>query len=196
MLIDRRTLDGIRDGTITLAFRRWQRPTVRAGGTLLTGAGQLTIADVTEVDEDAITDRDARRSGSPSREALMAELRRRTGRLYRIAFGALRADPRVALREAVPEAHELDAIVTRLKRMDAAAAAPWTTRVLTLLERNAGVRAGDLCVEVGLEKDDFKIRVRRLKALGLTESLGTGYRIAPRGAAVLARLAATARPRS
>jgi hypothetical protein len=188
MLLNQRTLDGIRDGRITLAFRRWQRPTVRAGGTLLTGGGQLTIDDVAEVDEAGITERDARRAGYPSRDALMAELRSRPGRLYRIAFGALHADPRVALRDAVPEAGELDAIVTRLKRMDIAAESPWTARVLRLLERNDGVRAGDLCVQVGLEKDEFKIRVRRLKALGLTESLGTGYRIAPRGAAVLKRV--------
>ncbi len=46
MLIKQQTLDGIRDGRVTLAFRRWQRPTVRSGGTLLTGGEQLTIADV------------------------------------------------------------------------------------------------------------------------------------------------------
>jgi len=41
---------------------------------------------------------------------------------------------------------------------------------------------------VGLEKEAFKLNVRKLKNLGLTESLGTGYRISPRGRSVLERL--------
>ena len=36
-----------------------------------------------------------------------------------------------------------------------------------------------------MERDPFKIRVRRLKDLGLTESLDVGYRISPRGAAAV-----------
>lgn len=50
-----------------------------------------------------------------------------------------------------------------------------------------------------MEKGLFKTRVRRLKALGLTESLETGYRIFPRGKALLglppaAALAGQGRP--
>ncbi len=36
MLFRMRFLDGIRKGDVTLAFRRWRRPSVREGGTLLT----------------------------------------------------------------------------------------------------------------------------------------------------------------
>jgi len=43
-----------------------------------------------------------------------------------------------------------------------------------------------------MERDPFKIRVRRLKELGLTESLEVGYRVSPRGRAYLT---ATAEPR-
>ena len=39
-----------------------------------------------------------------------------------------------------------------------------------------------------LDKVKFKNNVRRLKALGLTESLEVGYRLSPRGAALLAAL--------
>jgi hypothetical protein len=46
MLFKQAFLDGIRAGTVTVAFRRWQRPTVKAGGTLLTAIGQLSIVDV------------------------------------------------------------------------------------------------------------------------------------------------------
>ncbi len=38
----------------------------------------------------------------------------------------------------------------------------------------------------GRERLDFKVDVRKLKDLGLTISLGVGYRLSPRGAAYLA----------
>jgi hypothetical protein len=40
---------------------------------------------------------------------------------------------------------------------------------------------------VGMETARFKPNVRKLKALDLTESMGTGYRVSPRGEAFLAR---------
>jgi predicted DNA-binding transcriptional regulator YafY len=49
------------------------------------------------------------------------------------------------------------------------------------------VRAAELAAELGLETQPFKRDVRKLKELGLTESLEVGYRLSPRGAAFLAR---------
>ena len=43
-----------------------------------------------------------------------------------------------------------------------------------------------LAARAGIDRPTFKQRVRRLKALGLTESLEVGYRLSPRGEAVLA----------
>ena len=43
----------------------------------------------------------------------------------------------------------------------------------------------ELAAGFGMETRQFKLRVRRLKELGLTESLTTGYRISPRGRAFL-----------
>jgi hypothetical protein len=95
MIFRQKFLDGIRDGTITLAFRRWRRPSVRSGGTLLTAAGQLSITSVDEVVLTRISEADARRAGYASREALLAELQARDeGKVYRIELGALRVDPR------------------------------------------------------------------------------------------------------
>jgi hypothetical protein len=51
------------------------------------------------------------------------------------------------------------------------------------------VRAEDLARSVGREKMPFKLDVRKLKEMGLTESLLTGYRLSPRGEAVLRHLA-------
>src|SRR3954447_831541 len=63
----------IGEGEVTLAFRRWRKPTVRAGGTLRTGAGVLAIESVEVVDESDVTDADARRAGAVDREAVLRE---------------------------------------------------------------------------------------------------------------------------
>ncbi|MGE0447487.1 MAG: hypothetical protein AB7P99_19855 [Vicinamibacterales bacterium] len=185
MLLNRATLAGIRAGTITLAFRRWRRPTVRTGGTLLTAIGRITIRRVSPVERSSITPADARRAGHASRDALLAALRGREGQLYRIDLGEVVPDPRVALRAAVPDAADTAAIIARLTRMDRAAAASWTRAALELIADSPGVRAGDLADRLGMERLTFKANVRRLKALGLTISREVGYELAPRGRAVL-----------
>jgi hypothetical protein len=55
------------------------------------------------------------------------------------------------------------------------------------------VRAADLAASVGREKHPFKVDVRKLKELGLTESLERGYRLSPRGRVLLERLGAADR---
>lgn len=188
MLFQRHVLEGIRSGAITLAFRRWRRPTVRAGGTLLTAVGQLTIAGVQAVQEGDITEADARRAGFESLAALRAWLDERDeGTIYRIELGELRPNPRVALREAGElTGDDRRDIAARLARLDARAPRHWTMEYLELIRSQPGVRAGDLCRVVGEEKLAFKGKVRKLKALGLTESLEVGYRLSPRGKAYVA----------
>ena len=188
MLFRQDALDGIREGRITLAFRRWRRPTVRTGGTLMLPIGQLQIVEVRPITEDDITHEDAARAGYPSRQVLRRELAARTeGTLYRIELGALGPDPRVALRtQASLSDGELAALRGKLAKLDASATSgPWTQRVLRLIRDNPAVRAGDLCKAVEMERLPFKANVRKLKALGLTESLDMGYRLSRRGEALL-----------
>ncbi|HEY9462140.1 MAG TPA: hypothetical protein VIR54_03570 [Vicinamibacterales bacterium] len=188
MLFRQKFLDGIRDGTITLAFRRWRRPSVRAGGTLLTAVGQLEIVSVDEVAMTGISEDDARRAGYSSREELLIELRARDeGKVYRIELGGLRGDPRVALRASASLSEEdRDDIARRLGRLDDRSShGPWTRQTLDLIRSRPGVRAGDLCRLVGLDMHPFKTNVRKLKTLGLTESLEVGYRVSPRGVAFM-----------
>jgi hypothetical protein len=189
MLFRQDSLDGIREGRITLAFRRWRRPTVKTGGTLMLPIGQLRIAEVRQIDESDITDADAGRAGYASREALRADLALRDeGSIYRVELGALGADPRIALRaRASLDDSELAVLRAKLARLDAAApGGPWTRRVLELIRDQPAVRAGDICKVVEMERLPFKANVRKLKALGLTESLDVGYRLSPRGEALLA----------
>ena len=196
MLLRLETLDRIARGEVSLAFRRWRRPTVRSGGTLLTESGKLEIGMVTVVHLDDITVEDARRAGYDSREALLAELGRPgDGHLYKIELGQIEADPRIALRETSLDSREADELHARLTRLDRASpVGPWTLKTLQAIRDNPGLRAGDLCRLVGQDRDRFKPNVRKLKNLGLTISLEVGYRLSPRGAAYLEHASAVRSP--
>ena len=186
MLFDQSALRGIAAGEITLAFRRWRRPTVKAGGTLRTRAGVLAIESVDRVDPERITNAQARRAGHPDRDSVLASLRSE-GTLYRVEFTVAGPDPRIALRERADlTAADRSALDASLARLDAASrTGPWTVAVLNLISERPGTVAADLAAELGRERLPFKRDVRKLKELGLTESLPTGYRLSPRGQAYL-----------
>jgi hypothetical protein len=183
-------LGGIQKGIVTVAFRRWRRPSVKSGGTLLTAVGMLHIRDVSLTSLESISNADARRAGYESREALAEALTERSdGKIYRIELGPLEADPRIALRKKRARDSDLQDLILRLERLDGRAnGAPWTRRVLDLVHDHPARRAGDLCKMAGQDKMSFKLNVRKLKTLGLTESLEIGYRLSPRGAALLDEL--------
>ncbi|MCY1056784.1 hypothetical protein [Nannocystis sp. SCPEA4] len=180
MLIKLAILDKIAGGSVTLQFRRWRRPTVRAGGTLRTPRGVLAIVSVEPIALAKLTAAEAKLAGHPSLAALRAELGAHEGTIYRIELRPAGADPRVALREEVPDAAQLAELRAALERL------PWAEALLRTIAARPAVRAPDLAAEAGLPTPNFKARVRRLKELGLTESLEVGYRLSPRGQALLA----------
>ena len=190
MLLKQETLRGIESGSITVAFRRWRRPTVKAGGTLLTSVGQLAVEAVEVVSLEEITESEAVAAGFSSLASLRSQLLQRAdGDVYRVRLSLAGPDPRIALREEIPEGAELDLILQRLARFDSrGGSGPWTRRILTLLRERSGQRAAGLAEHVGMDKAGFKVSVRKLKGLGLTESLKVGYRLSPRGETVLGRL--------
>ena len=171
MLFRKPVLKRIAAGEITMAFRRWRRPSVRAGGRLRTPTGELAIEAVDEIAEGDIAEQDARLAGYADRSGLLRELGRRSeGSLYCIAFRLAGPDPRLALRAREKlSAQELAAIAERLARLDRTES--WTRATLALIAAQPGVRAEDLARRLGIGKAPFKSRVRRLKELGLTESL-------------------------
>ena len=191
MLFERRLWAGLADGTVTLAFRRWRRPQARPGGRHRTPAGVLAVDAVEVVDPAAISEREARLPGAASRAELLRFLDRRgDGPVYRVAFHLAGPDPREALRRAddLPDG-EWAKLSARLDRLDRASRhGPWTLQVLRLLGERPGVRAADLAGGLGRGRTAFKADVRKLKELGLTESLEVGYRLSPRGRALLGRL--------
>ncbi len=207
MLLNRAELDGIRDDGRDLVFRRWRRPTVRAGGTLRTAIGELAIHDVDAVEPAAIDDDQARRAGFADAATLLEWLfaprtgsrRARTAApeadspIYRVRVSYLGADPRIALREQRLTRGELAAMAARVQAMDARAARPWAQEALGLIRRWPARRAPELAALAGWETAPWKANVRKLKELGLTESLPVGYRLSPRGEQVAAALRRRAR---
>lgn len=189
MLFGKRFWGGLADGSITLAFRRWKRATVKSGGTLQSPVGQLAIESVERTSLKAISADDARRSGFESKAALLRELAKREGHLYRVELRFVGGDPRDALREDdALSAEDVATLRVKLDRSDERSAAPWSRQTIALVAANPGRRAGDLAPRMGMELRDFKANVRKLKKLGLTESLKVGYRLSPRGEALVEAL--------
>jgi hypothetical protein len=189
MLFRMKTLEGIARGEISLAFRRWLKPTVKAGTRLRTALGELEILSVEPVGEDAISEAEARAGGHTNRAALLAETRNGDGRqIYRIALGGLTADARTALRDQdVLGEEERATLRARFAAWEKVKPGYFST-ILRLIGEKPGCRSEELASALGAEKMRFKQDVRKLKELGLTESLEVGYRLSPRGQAVLALL--------
>jgi hypothetical protein len=187
MLFPKRLWPGIADGTVSLAFRRWERPRARPGARHRTPVGIIEIDSVKVVDPAKITDAQARRAGAADGDEIRSILARRSGTHYRIAFHFAGVDPRIELRAAdrLPDAAWAE-LAAELERIDRATKrGPWTVATLRLIGDRPEVAAADLAASVGRERLPFKADVRRLKELGLTESLRPGYRLSPRGAGLL-----------
>jgi hypothetical protein len=236
MLLPNRIAQGVRDGTITLAFRRWEQPRVKPGGTQLTSAGIVRFDAVEEVGDPAdLTEDDARSAGFASLAALRRQLWPRPAsalrdaggsylaadssgstsepvpeevalrpsrrapaprrgpraskggdHVYRVRLSWVGEDPRIALREDVPDAAHLAEITAAVAKLDASKrTGPWTRPILEWIRDHPGVISTELAALLGREVAPMKADIRRLKALGLTESLRVGYRLSPRGRAYL-----------
>ena len=194
MLFKQRLWPGMRDGSIAVTFRRWKRSQATPGRRYRTGAGLIEVDTVDVVGEAVLTD-DAARAGpatptgprwspsSTSTPTATSTASRST------TSGRTRAAPSARTPTSTDDDHA--AIAARLARYDRASTrGPWTRAALDAIAARPAVRAGDLAEALGRDRASFKLDVRKLKELGLTESLEVGYRLSPRGRAVLDRLAA------
>ena len=144
-------------------------------------------------DEKTITPEDARAAGYASVKDLLADLIDPVdgAMLYRVELHqSSTPDPRSVLAEDRQLSEtDIQALSRKLRRLDAARATPWTLSVLRAIQARPATRAGDLALDLGWpELLEFKLHVRRLKALGLTRSLRIGYELSPRGQAYLESL--------
>lgn len=261
MQFKKNILQGVSAGKVSLTFRRFRRPSVKAGDILETSVGPLAVTRVARTALAKITEGDVRRAGYPTRAALLRELGKQEGDLYRIAFRlrpaatpspvvaspvqapktahatspapdklisipapekpapgspAARipapAEPRPAAlgqapmvgrflgsrRSAPPPAPPADVKLTKtevktaiaeLGRLDKASGhGAWTITALRLIDKYPARRTPDLAASQRRDIQSFDQEVRKLKELGLAESLEIGYRLSPRGRAVLEKM--------
>ena len=175
--------EGILEGRITVSFRNWKHPHAAAGGVYrLRPAGAVKVTEVRSVRLSDIEPDDLRRSGFDTVAAVAEFLRLpESATVTRVEF-ELTEEPGAK----PPPELSIDTVVTRLQATDRRSKTPWTADVLTLIGAHPATRAGDLAPEMGWETPVFKANVRKLKALGLTESLETGYRLTDLGEQVAA----------
>jgi hypothetical protein len=193
LLFKKRFHEGLVSGAVSLTFRRWERPHVKPGGRYRCHPiGVLEVDGVERVRVGDIGEGEARSAGFADR----AELIHHLGELgpisdatevYRVALHHGGDGDRVstALEDDLSK-DDVATIKKKLASLDARAAAPWTRATLALIGRHPRVAASRLAARVGRETAPFKIDVRKLKKLGLTQSFEVGYEISPRGRAYLA----------
>ncbi|SDG94538.1 hypothetical protein [Pelagibacterium luteolum] len=190
MLIKLEVLEKIKSGEITLQYRRWQRRTVKSGGTLKTRLGVLQIGEITPVAANAVTNADARRAGFADTAEFLAWLdTMKPGDLDRIEVSYKGEDPREALGGDTQLGDDMvKHLKVELLKIDRPVGTGWSVKVLRLIAEQEGVAASVLADALGQEKSAFKSRARELVALGLLISGDIGYRLSPRGSALLAKV--------
>jgi len=192
MLIKNTVIDRIISGEINMIFRRWKRAGVKAGGTQMTQKGVLAIDAIEIVAESKITAKDAKAAGFVSKQALLDSMPPAEDGLdiYRIKLHYAGEDPRKTLRTNDKLSQkEIDEIIDKLRKLDGGSKrGNWTELYLQMIHDQPNTHAQVLAESIGLDIPRFKPWVRKLKALGLTESLRPGYRLSPRGEKVLAAL--------
>jgi hypothetical protein len=171
VLFEKRLRDGLADGSITVALRRWKRTQVLPGRRYRSPDGLVEVTAVELVD--AVSAELAAAAGFASADAARADLGGdgpiTVVHLHRVDD----PDPRDELSHDthIAEPAKLASQVERYRPH------------LEIIAANPGVRAPDLALQLGLDTLTFKRQVRRLKELGLTHSLRVGYRLSPRGEA-------------
>lgn len=183
--------DGVADGRITAAYRRWAEARVVEGRIYRTNAGRIEIESVSEVTPELVADNDADVAAAGRNNA--KDVRRRLRGTeewptFLIRFHLVEGpDPREELAASADlSSEDLQDLKDRLAKLDSLSRhGTWTTETLRLIQAKPATRAGDLAAEVGRDMAGFKIDVRKLKNLGLTHSLEVGYQLTPRGQAYL-----------
>ena len=183
--------DGLTSGAITLTFRRWQKPHVRPGGRYRCHPiGVLEVDRIDRVPARAITIDDAKRAGFATVDELRAYLAELgpladDDELWRVELHHGGDGDRVelALADQLGD-DDIATITAKLKKLDGRK--PWTEATLAIIKKHPRIAASKLAAKLGRDTQPFKIDVRKLKRLGLTQSFEVGYEISPRGKAYLA----------
>ena len=194
LLFKKRFHEGLKSGAVTVTFRRWDKPHVREGGRYRCHPiGVLQVDKVEKVKLKDIALRDVTLSGFASREELVEyiasareEALTKDTVLYRVELHHGGDGDRIELAlEDDLTAGDIETIAKKLAKLDANAGEPWTKKTFAIIGEHPRVAASQLAAKLGRETLPFKVDVRKLKKLGLTQSFEVGYEISPRGRAFL-----------
>ena len=153
----------VADGTLTVTYRAWKRPQVKVGGKYRVGATTVEVPAIEVIARaDVPPEHNTRWLGDADT-------------VYRVEF-----HPTTPVVRPTLTFDELDAKLARLDRNG-----PWTRATLDAIRSQPGVVSTILADGLGRERFALKTDIRKLKALGLTESLEVGYRLSPLGEAYL-----------
>lgn len=188
MLFKKNILTQIKKGKVRVAFRRWTRCSIKAGTNLHTSIGMIAIKSISKVSLKKLTDKNAISAGFKGRLELIESLNLRPkGEVYQIQLSYAGKDPRINLRDMIAsKKSDKIELIRKVSSMDQGSKdGSWVMAYLRTISSNEGMRAGQLARILRVDAPRLKLRVRRLKNLGLTISLGTGYKISPRGRSLL-----------
>lgn len=184
-------LQGIRSGKVNLAFRKWQKPSVKMGTLLHTSIGLVEIKSIEVVREIDINNEDALNAGYKSKDELLKSLPNKTpGEIFKIAVNFYSEDPRINLREQTElSEQELADLINKLDRLDRySKEGAWTRKILQTIKSNPALHAIGIAKLTGFQKEWLKPNIRKLKNLGLTISHTVGYELSPKGQVVLKKI--------
>ena len=193
LLFQKRFHAGIVDGAVRLTFRLWDKPHVKPGGRYrVHPIGVVEVDTVERVTLAEVSEADALAGGFTSRAELLAYMTpvakqplTPASPVFRVAFRHGGDGDRVPLAlEADLSAEALAELTKRVARLEPTG--PWVRQVLTLIKKHPRVAASKLALRLGRETLPFKVDVRKLKKLGLTQSFEVGYEVSPRGERFLA----------
>ena len=193
LLFQKRFHAGIVNGAVRLTFRLWEKPHVKVGGRYrVHPIGVVEVNAVASVTLADISERDALDGGFLSREELLAYLApvakkplTATTHVFRVGFVHGGDGDRVPVAlETVISAEALFELQKRVERLEREG--KWVRKVMELMVKHPRVAASALAKKLKLETEPFKIDVRKLKKLGLTQSFEVGYEVSPRGKKFLA----------
>ena len=193
-LFQKRFHAGLVDGSITLSFRQWAVPRVKPKGRYrVHPIGVVEVDALSRTTLGGISEAEARQAGFTDKAELQAYVSQVAPPPVTEALPMFRIELRYggdgdrvegALDDKLSEA-DFELLEKKLARLDAPG--EWTRPFLRLIRRRPRIAASKLAASLGRETEPFKVDVRKLKKLGLTQSFEVGYEVSPRGLALLKR---------